>query len=358
MKMMKETNDVKNKEELIKEKEKESEPKDLSSNSKDINDINSGLSNININSEQSKLSKKEIPNVNKDLEIKNKLEIEDNQNINKNTDTFEKANLDLSPLDEKSIINNNKSNTPIKPQSSPLNFQLKKNANFQMKSRKNTYTESDYHSSYQNLMNIKSPIYSYFDQDQKYLSANYNGENYFNYSENKANNNNKNLTQEEIPKKIKIEENSENQEKQMIKTDKSMEHENESMNYNDFNLFNSPDNHDSSQVSAGLNNIHTNKMSRKSSQATASYKRVNSQNNFIYTGGGGGESDNIDFNMDMHMNESIDENSNNYNKINNEEIKINKDNSINNHFNNIDNLALINLGNPWLNIKSYLIKII
>ena len=131
MKMMKETNDVKNKEELIKEKEKESEPKDLSSNSKDINDINSGLSNININSEQSKLSKKEIPNVNKDLEIKNKLEIEDNQNVNKNIDTFEKANLDLSPLDEKSIINNNKSNTPIKPQSSPLNFQLKKNANFQ-----------------------------------------------------------------------------------------------------------------------------------------------------------------------------------------------------------------------------------
>ena len=351
MKMIKETSEVKNKEEPNNEKKKESETKELSSNSKDINIVNSGINNININSEQTKFPKKDIQIqiVNKELETKNKLEIEDNQNKNKNIESLEKENLNLSPLEEKPIINNNKSNTPIKPQSSPLNFQLKRNANFQMKSRKNTFTEGDYNQKYINSMNIKSPIYSYYDQSQKYLSANYNGENYFNYSENKGNK--KTLEQEEISKKIKKEENSENLEKQMIKTDKSIEHENESMNYNDFNLFNSPENHDSSQVSAGLNNMHTNKISRKSSQATVSFKRGNSQNNFIYTGGAG-ESDNIDFNMEMPVNESIDEHSNNYININNEEMKSNKDNIINNNFNNNDNLAFMNLGNPWLNINN------
>ena len=94
-----------------------------------------------------------------------------------------------------------------------------------MKSRKNTYTESDYHSSYQNSMNIKSPIYSYYDQSQKFLSENYNGDNYLNYSENK--NHKKTIEQEDNNnnKKIINEEISENHGLLPIKTEKSNEHD-------------------------------------------------------------------------------------------------------------------------------------
>ena len=108
MKMIKETSEVKNKEELNNEKKKESETKELSSNSKDINIVNSGINNININSEQTKFPKKDIQIqiVNKELETKNKLEIEDNQIKNKNIESLEKENLNLSPLEEKPIILN------------------------------------------------------------------------------------------------------------------------------------------------------------------------------------------------------------------------------------------------------------
>ena len=298
-----------------------------------------------------------MPIVYKDSESKNKLDLEDNPNSIKNIESLEKENSDLSALDEKGI-NNKKTKTPLKQQSSPMNFQLKRIGNFQMKPRKNTFTESDYYnSSKYNSMNIKSPIYSYFDQSQKYLSANYNGENYFNYSENK--NEKKNLEQDDNPKKTKNEENSENIPGSIqIKTDKSIEHESESMNYNDYNFFMSPDNHNSSMVSSGINNnLPTNKISRKSSQATPSYKRVNSQNNFVYQGATG-ENDNIDFNIDIPMNESNDEYSNNFinmnNNINNDENKINNELVNNSQLNNNDNnnFVLGNLGNPWLNINN------
>ena len=293
MKNSQESNDAKITESPIIPKDKQDEPKELSSNSKNINNLNSGIIKLNINSEQANQPKKEMPIVYKDSESKNKLELEDNPNSIKNIESLEKENSNLSALDDKSI-NNNKTKTPQKQQNSPMNFQLKRIGNFQMKPRKNTFTESDYYnSSKYNSMNIKSPIYSYFDQSQKYLSANYNGENYFNYSENK--NEKKNLEQDDNPKKTKNEGYLENIPGSIqIKTDKSIEHESESMNYNDYNFFMSPDNHNSSMVSSGINNnLPTNKISRKSSQATPSYKRVNSQNNFVYQGATG-ENDNID----------------------------------------------------------------
>lgn len=185
MKNSQESNDAKITESPIIPKDKQDEPKELSSNSKNINNLNSGIIKLNINSEQANQPKKEMPIVYKDSESKNKLELEDNPNSIKNIESLEKENSNLSALDEKGI-NNNKTKTPLKQQNSPMNFQLKRIGNFQMKPRKNTFTESDYYnSSKYNSMNIKSPIYSYFDQSQKYLSANYNGENYFNYSENK-----------------------------------------------------------------------------------------------------------------------------------------------------------------------------
>ena len=340
MKNSQEPNDIKTTESPIIPKDKQDEPKELSSNPKDINNLNSGISNLNINSEQSNQPKKEMPIVNKDSESKNKLDLEDNTNSIKNIEPLEKENSNLSALDEKNF-NNNKTKTPLKPQSSPMNFQLKKNANFQMKARKNTFTESDYYeSSRYNSIKMKSPIYSYFDQSQKYLSANYNGDNYFNYSENK--NEKKNLEQEDNPKKIKNDENSENIPGSVqIKTDKSIEHESESMNYNDYNFFMSPDNHNSSLASAGINNnLPTNKFSRKSSQAaTPSYKRVNSQNNFV-NAGGVGESDNIDFNIDIPMNESNDEYSNNF-------INMNNNNNINSDENKFNNEIVPNPQSPF-----------
>ena len=321
--MIKETNEEQNKEVPCVQKTEKLEPKELSSNSKDINNMYTGISNINLSSEQTQLTNKEVPVVNKESNNKNKLELENNQNIEiKNNEKVEKEKL--SSLDDK-IINNKKTNIPFKYQSSPLNFRLKKNANFQMKLRKNTYTESDYNSGYYNSVNIKSPICSYYDQSQKYLSANYNGDNYLTYSEKKTNNK-KSIEHEDNQKNIINEENSDNRGLNQIKTDKSLEHDNESMNYNDLNLFMSPDIHNSSQVSAGQNNFQTNKLSRKSSQATHSYNGANSQNK-IANSGLTGENENIDFNLEIPLNESNDEQynvinlNNNANNIYNEDIK-------------------------------------
>ena len=348
MKSIKESSEDSSKECPNVEKTNEDEPNQLSSNSKDINNITSEFINLNINSEQTQLQKNEIPIVNKENNNnKLKVDLEDNQgNINKNDENIGKKKLSSSQLDKKGINNNKKIKTPIKQHNSPLNFQLKKNINFQMKSRKNTYTESDINSSaYYNSKNIKSPIYSYFDQSQKFLSENYNEDNnYFNYTENK--NNKKTAEAEENNhKKIKTTENIEISGLQPIKTDKSIEHDNESMNYNDFNLFMSPDFHNSSQVSAGLNNnLQTNKISSKSS--LASYKRGNSENKIVNSGMG--ENDNIDFNLDLPLNESNDEYSNNMKNMNNnnDEMKHNKD--MNNIHMNNNNFVLGNLGNPWL----------
>ena len=99
------------------------------------------------------------------------------------------------------------------------------------------------------------------------------------------------------------------------------------MNYNDLNLFMSPDAHNSSHVSGGLNNLHTNKISRKSSQATVSNKRGNSQNKIINSIGPG-ENENIDFNLDIPLNESNDDIN-----INNNETTIKQKNNKNHKHN-------------------------
>ena len=285
--MIKETSQDSNKESPDINESKKDEPKELSSDSKNINNINLCLKNLNIGLEQSDSPKKENHFVNKELNNKTQLESEDNLNNNKNVENSRKEKYNISPKEEKHIhnINNNKTKTPLKSHNSPLNFQLKKSANFQMKSRKNTYTENDFNPPNYNSLNIKSPIYSYYDQSQKFLSENYNGDNYLNYSENK--NHKKTIEQEDNNnnKKIINEEISENHGLLPIKTEKSNEHDSESLNYNDFNLFMSPDVHNPSQVSGGLNNLQANKLSRKSSLGTASYNRENSQNKFLNSGG-------------------------------------------------------------------------
>ena len=322
---------------------KNNEQKALSSSSKEIKKLSSKFNELNINSVLSKSPKKSASIVYNEINKNSNLELDDNSN--KNIEKIGKENINISPLDEKIINSNKKINTPLKLQSSPGNFKLKPNANFQMKSRKNTYTESDFNSSHFNQINIKSPIYSYFDQSQKFLSENYNGDGLIKFPENKINK--KSSEQEEnISNKIINEENPETPSTIPNKAEKSIEHDSESMNYNDLNLFMSPDAHNSSHVSGGLNNLHTNKISRKSSQATVSNKRGNSQNKIINSIGPG-ENENIDFNLDIPLNESNDDIN-----INNNEIKLNKDSMNNIQMNENTNYLLKNLGNPWLNINN------
>ena len=153
--------------------------------------------------------------------------------------------------------------------------------------------------------------------------------------------------EENISKKNRSDENPETPSIIPNKEEKSIEHDSESMNYNDLNLFTSPDAHNSSHVSGGINNIHTNKISRKSSQATISNKRGNSQNKFINSIGQT-ENENIDFNLDIPLNESNDD----ININNNNEIRLNKDIMNNNPMNENTNFLLNQLGNPWLNINN------
>ena len=319
------------------------EQKPLSSSSKEIKKLSSKFKQLNLNSELSKSPKKSTSIVYNEINKKSNLELEDNSN--KNIEKIGKEIIHISPLDEKIINNNKKINTPLKLQSSPGNFKLKPNANFQMKSRKNTYTESDFNLSHFNQINLKSPIYSYFDQSQKFLSENYNGDGYIKLSENKIIK--KSSEQEDnISKNIISEENPETPSMIPNKAEKSIEHDSESMNYNDLNLFMSPSAHNSSHVSGGLNNLHTNKISRKSSQATVSNNRGNSQNKIINSIGPG-ENENIDFNLDIPLNESNDDIN-----INNNEIKLNKDSLNNIQVDENTNFLLNNLGNPWLNINN------
>ena len=323
------------------------EPKVLSSNSQEIKNITSEFSHLKINSELSKSPKNTTQIAYNEINNKTKLDLEDNlNNPNKIIENIGKENSNISSLDEKLNNYNKKLKTPLKLQSSPGNFQLKPNANFQMKSRKNTYTESDFNTAHFNQINIKSPIYSYFDQSQKFLSENYSGDGYMNFSENRIIK--KSSEQEEnISKKNRSDENPETPSIIPNKAEKSIEHDSESMNYNDLNLFTSPDAHNSSHVSGGINNIHTNKISRKSSQATISNKRGNSQNKFINSIGQT-ENENIDFNLDIPLNESNDDIIIN----NNNEIRLNKDIMNNNPMNENTNFLLNQLGNPWLNINN------
>ena len=335
--MIKETNENSPSESSDKKLTNQAESNELSSNSKNRINISSAFN-------QKNPSIKDMNNLfvnSKPFDSNLKIELEDNQNNSNNiNNTKEKENSTLKDLDniEGKINNMNNMKTPDihQQQYSPMNYQLKKNGNFQKKFRKNTYTKNDFDKLYINQ--VKSPVYSYFGQSQKFLSEKYSRDSYLNSSERKNDRN---------------EENIDNQgSNNFIIKDKGInsdEHDIEKINYNDFNLFTdsymSPDLKNSSHISGGPNIL--NKYSNKLSRATDSFKRGNNS-------GVIGENGNIDFNMDTPMNESNDEysnnfmniNSNNLNSINNEDIN-SFNNIINNEVfpNNNNKLILDNLNN-------------
>ena len=115
----------------------------------------------------------------------------------------EKPNSSLSSLisnELKCNTNNNQYKTPLRKGSSPLNYKQKPKYNYQEKlnMEKGTGTQFKNH---RNSISIRSPIYSYFDESQKFLNEHYSEENIFNLP---GNNKNKNKTSsnKEIKKKI------------------------------------------------------------------------------------------------------------------------------------------------------------
>ena len=165
--------------------------------------------------------------------------------------------------------NKNITKTPLRQG----NFQEKVKYNFQQKSNVGKDKGNDYNS-HRNSISMRSPIYSYFDESQKFLSEQYSEENLLGLTGNK--NKNKNLSNGELMKK---DNNSSNPDiKNTIKPkkknsyssinkDAKEEHEVETPNYNDFNFFTdsnmSPEYYNISQLSNGINNLYGNKLSRK-----------------------------------------------------------------------------------------------
>ena len=182
--------------------------------------------------------------------------------------------------------NNNQYKTPLRKGSSPLNYKQKPKYNYQEKLNMEKETGTKF-KNHRNSISIRSPIYSYFDESQKFLNEHYSEENIFNLP---GNNKNKTSSNKEIKKKIHKFPNSETKNviqlelknsDPTINKDPKEENEIETPNYNDYNFFTdsnmSPDYYNNiSQISNGINNLYGNKFSRKLSQATGSYKEGNS----------------------------------------------------------------------------------
>ena len=278
-----------------------------------LSSLTSDLNKLSINSESFNSPKKEI--------TINKEDISEKEYIN-----FPKKNLNLSSLISNDInMNNSQIKTPLKQDSAPFNFKQKGKVNFQEKTIVGTASGNEYNY-HRNSISMRSPIYSYFDESQKYLSEQYGEENLINLTGKR--NKKKMSSNNEIPKEPQNSSNSES--KNLVKPklkksnsslnkDTKEEHEVETPNYNEFNLFNdnniSPEYYNMSQHSSGLNNIYANKFSRKLSQATGSYIEGNSNNKFGNVGSFG-ENDINDVNINIPYNEnniSNDDYLNNFN---------------------------------------------
>ena len=354
---------------LNKENSKNEEPsKNYTNPENQISKITSDLNKLTIDSEVSKSPKKESTLINKDKEEKNnkeEIELEPKQKDIKKNLTLSS----FSSLISNDINTNNQIKTPLRQDSVPFNFKQKAKVNFQEKSNIGTGTGNEY-KIHRNSNSMRSPIYSYFDESQRFLCEQYSEENLLNLT--RRNNKTKTLSNKEIKKKINKSANSEiknlvqpklKKSNSSINKEPKEENEIETPNYNDFNLFTdsnmSPEYYNMSQISNGLN-LYGNKFSRKLSQATGSYKEGNSA---IKLGNYGtfGDNETNDLNSNLPLNEnnniSNEENFNNYinvrnNNIINEEIP-NQGQIINNQqiFDN-SNLLLGNLGNPGLSFDN------
>lgn len=338
-------------------------------NKKDINTENiiysmsSDINKLSIKSEESKSPIKENISLNK--EESSKIEkkennLQDNKNGNEFKKNFLKKNLTLSSLLSNDINKNNSQfKTPLRQDSAPFNYKQKSKVNFQEKSSVGTASGNEF-KNHRNSISMRSPIYSYFDESQKFLSEQYSEENLFNLTGHK---NKKNVSSnKDIPKKIENSVNSDGKiflqpqtkkSNSTINKDGKEEHEIETPNYNDYNFFQdsnmSPDYYNMSQMSGGLNNLYGNKFSRKLSQATGSYKEGNSA---IKLGNYGtfGDNENNDFNLPL--NENINNNSNE-NYFNNEH-NFNQPQFLNNRqYSDNGNLLIGNFGNPNINNNIY-----
>ena len=132
-----------------------------------LSSLTSDLNKLSINSESFNSPKKEI--------TINKEDISEKEYIN-----FPKKNLTLSSLISNDInMNNSQIKTPLKQDSAPFNFKQKGKVNFQEKTIVGTASGNEYNY-HRNSISMRSPIYSYFDESQKYLSEQYGEENFIN----------------------------------------------------------------------------------------------------------------------------------------------------------------------------------
>ena len=374
MKMIKETQ-----EETVQD---QSLSKDLSKNSEPLqkppNDIQNQISQLT--SEQGKVSvssESTKSQINQKLSV-NKENIIKKEEINKINEEEEseskqgslKNNLALSIKNDVNV-NNSHIKTPLMQDSQNINYKQKTKLNFQEKSSVGASTGNDF-KSHRNSISMRSPIYSYFDESQRYLSEQYSEENLFNLTGQKKNN--KTSSNKEIPKKINNTSlNSDGKpffqpkskrSNSSINRDNKEEHEIETPNYNDFNLFTdsskSPDYFNMNQANNNMNNIFGNKFSRKLSQATGSCKEDNSTNKFGNYGTL--DNENNDLNMNLPLNDMNEDIFNNFSNLQNNNINNNMTNEdisnqiqfLNNRqiMNNNDNILLGNLSNPGLNIDN------
>ncbi len=272
--------------------------KDISKNSEPLqkppNDIQNPISQLT--SEQGKISVSSEPtkpqinpkiSANKENIItKEEINKIKEEEVNESKQGTLKNNLTLSTTNDANA-NNSHIKTPLKQDSQNINYKQKTKLNFQEKSSIGASNGNDF-KSHTNSISMKSPIYSYFDESQKYLSEQYSEENLFNLTGQKKNK--KTPSNKEIPNKgnntpLNSEGKSFFQPKSKrsnssINKDSKKDLEIETPNYNDFNFFTdsskSPDYINMNQANNNLNSLYGNKLSRKYSQATGSCKEDNS----------------------------------------------------------------------------------
>ena len=103
------------------------------------------------------------------------------------------------------IIKNNQIRTPLRQDSTPFNYMQKTKVNFQEKLNIGNNSGSKF-KSHRNSISMRTPIYSYFDESQKFLSEQYSEENLFKTGQI---NRKKISSNKEIPNKIENSSNSE-----------------------------------------------------------------------------------------------------------------------------------------------------
>ena len=316
-------------------------PKNDTSTENIVSKLTSDLNSLSIRYEVSKSPepKKEI-NLIDDNAITNKDKEEEEKIIKNKEEEVEsdikiknqKKNLTLSSLSslKSNDIPNEQIKTPLRQDSASFNFKQKNKPNFQEKAKIGTNTGNDF-KSHRNSNSMRSPIYSYFDESQKFLSEQYSEEKLLHLP--RRNNKTKTLSDKEI-KNINNSSNSDMKNFPQLKLKNSNssinkepkeDNEIETPNYNDFNLF--TDNN----MSPEYYNLYGNKFSRKLSQATGSCiegNSANKQGNY----GAFGDNENNDLNTNLpqlnnennsnedYFNNYLDRNNNNNINNNNEEI--------------------------------------